>query len=155
MNQHFHNTTIFMLMSNKHLFSSLFADVIYIFKPFKNLLAVRLSGPYGEKLDCSSANQITGFTRKPYRKKIHNITQPKVSQIFTTWIDRLCYRLGQLSNLTDRETMKENLPTCFKPDYEDVYVIIDYTKIFIEKCSQIIQQGCPCLNIKDATLGRD
>ena len=27
----------------------------------------------------------------------HNITQPEVSQIFATWIDRLCYCLGQLS----------------------------------------------------------
>ena len=33
-------------------------------------LAVRLSGPYGEKPDRLSGNQIAGFTRKLDRKKI-------------------------------------------------------------------------------------
>ena len=31
----------------------------------------RLSGPYREKLDCSSANQITGFRGKPDWEKIN------------------------------------------------------------------------------------
>lgn len=84
----------------------------------------------------------------------HNITQPEVSQIFATWIDRLCYCLGQLSFLTDRETMKENLPKCFKPDYEDVYLIIDCTEIFIEKSSQIIQQSCTWSEYKGHNTGK-
>ena len=34
-----------------------------------------------------------------------------------------------------------NLPRCFKPDIEDVYLIIDCTELFIEKPSQVIQQS--------------
>lgn len=50
-----------------------------------------------------------------------NILQQRVPQIFVTWIDRLCYCLGQLSFITDCESMeKKHLPKCFKPEYEDV-----------------------------------
>ena len=35
-----------------------------------------------------------------------NILQQDVSQIFATWIDRLCYCLGQLSFKTDCESSK-------------------------------------------------
>ena len=56
--------------------------------------------------------------------------------------------------LTDRETMKENLPKCFKPDYEDVYLIIDCTEIFIEKSSQIIQQSCTWSEYKGHNTGK-
>ena len=60
-----------------------------------------------------------------------NILQQEVSQVFATWIDRLYCCLGQLSFKTDREsTKKKNLSNCFKPDHEDVYLIIDCTEIF-------------------------
>ena len=49
---------------------------------------------------------------------------------------------------TDRESTKKNLPNCFKPDYDDVYLIIDCTEIFIGKPSQIIQQSCTCSEYK-------
>ena len=50
-----------------------------------------------------------------------NILQQGVPQIFATWRDRLCYCLGQLSFITDCESMeKKHLPKCFKPGYEDV-----------------------------------
>jgi hypothetical protein len=84
----------------------------------------------------------------------HNITQPEVSQIFATWIDRLCHCLGMLSFLTDRETVKKHLPKCFKPHYEDVYLIIDCTEIFIEKSSQIVQQSCTWSEYKGHNTGK-
>ena len=49
--------------------------------------------------------------------------------------------LGQLSFTTERENLERNLPKCFKPDYEDVYLIIDCTELYIEKPSQVIQQS--------------
>ena len=70
-----------------------------------------------------------------------NIAQQEVSEIFATWIDRMSDCLGQLSSTTERETMKRNLPKCFKPDYEDVYLIIDCSELYIEKPSQVIQQS--------------
>jgi len=42
-----------------------------------------------------------------------NIAQQEVSEIFATWIDRMCDCLGQLSFTTEREIMKRNLPKCF------------------------------------------
>ena len=83
-----------------------------------------------------------------------NILQQEVSQVFATWIDRLYYCLGQLSFKTDRESTKKNLPKCFKPDYEDVYLIIDCTEIFIEKPSQIIQQSCTWSEYKGHNTGK-
>ena len=41
-----------------------------------------------------------------------NIDQTEVSKIFSTWVDRMHDCLGQLSFLTDRETMKKFLPNC-------------------------------------------
>ena len=59
-------------------------SIVRVFLAFKNLhvnfkfsfaprffVAPKLSGPYGEKQDRSSANQITGFRGKPDRKKIN------------------------------------------------------------------------------------
>ena len=83
-----------------------------------------------------------------------NILQQEVSQIFATWIDRLYYCLGQLSFKTDRESTKKNLAKCFRRDYEDVYLIIDCTKILIEKPSQIIQQSCTWSEYKGHNTGK-
>lgn len=77
--------------------------------------------------------------------------QQEVSQIFATWMDRLFYCLGQLSFIADRES---NLPKCFKPDYEDVCLIIDCTEVFIEKPSQIIQQSCTWSEYKGHNTGK-
>lgn len=67
-----------------------------------------------------------------------NIAQQEVSEIFATWIDRMSDCLGQLSFTTEREAIKRNLPKCFKPDYKDVYLIIDCTELYIENPSQAI-----------------
>ena len=53
------------------------------------------------------------------------ISQQEVSEIFSTWIDRMSDFLGQLCFVTDRETMRKNLPRCFRPNYEDVYLLKD------------------------------
>ena len=83
-----------------------------------------------------------------------NIAQQEVSEIFATWIDRLSDYLGQLSFTTERETMKRNLPKCFKPDYEDVYLIIDCTELYIEKPSQVIQQSATWSEYKGHNTGK-
>ena len=44
-----------------------------------------------------------------------NIAQQEVSEIFATWIDRMSNCLRQLSFTTEWETIKRNLPKCFKP----------------------------------------
>lgn len=72
-----------------------------------------------------------------------NIAQQEVSEILTTRIDRMSDCLGQLSFTSEPETIKRNLPKCFKPDCEDVYfyLIIDCAELYIEKPSQVIQQS--------------
>ena len=88
----------------------------------------------------------------------HNTTQPEVSQIFVTWIDRLCYCLGQLSFLTDHETMKENLPKCFEPDYEFMKMSIltlTVPRFSSKNPHKLYNRVAPGLNIKDTTQGRD
>ena len=83
-----------------------------------------------------------------------NIAQQEVSEIFATWIDRMSDCLGQLSFTTERETTKRNLPKCFKPDYEDVYLIIDCTELYIEKPSQVIQQSATWSEYKGYNTGK-
>ena len=82
------------------------------------------------------------------------ISQQEVSEIFSTWIDRMSDFLGKLCFATDRETMRKNLPRCFKPDYEDVYLIIDCTELFIEKPSQVIQQSATWSEYKGHNTGK-
>lgn len=63
-----------------------------------------------------------GFLEKDLGDRF-NITQQEVSEIFSTWVDWMFDCLGQLSFSTDRESIKRRLSECFKPDYEDVYLI--------------------------------
>lgn len=86
-----------------------------------------------------------------------NISTTEVSEIFSTWVDRMADCLGQITFLTDRETMKVALPGCFRPDYENVYFIIDCTSLiaeFIEKPSQIIQQSATWSEYKSHNTGK-
>ena len=83
-----------------------------------------------------------------------NTDQTEVSKIFSTWVDRMHDCLGQLSFLTDRDTMKRFLPSCFKPEHEDVYLIIDCTELFIEKSSQVIQQSATWSEYKGHNTGK-
>ena len=90
---------------------------------------------------------------RPFRQiSIFLITE--VSEIFSTWIDRMADCLGQISFITDRGTMKAALPSCFKPDYEDVYFIIDCTEFFIEKPSQVTQQSATWSEYKGHNTGK-
>lgn len=81
-----------------------------------------------------------GFLEKDLADRF-NVTQQEVSEIFSTWVDWMFDCLGQLSFSTDRESIKRRLSECFKPDYEDVYLIINCTELLIEKPSQVIQQS--------------
>jgi len=83
-----------------------------------------------------------------------NIAQQEVSEIFATRIDRMSDCLGQLSFTAERETIKRNLPKCFKPDYEEVYLIIDCTERYIEKPSQVIQQSATWSEYKGHNTGK-
>ena len=62
--------------------------------------------------------------------------------------------LGQLSFLTDRDTVKKFLSTCFKLEHEDVYLIIDCAELFIEKSSQVIQQSTTWWEYKGHNTGK-
>ena len=83
-----------------------------------------------------------------------NTDQTEVSKIFSTWVDRMYDCLGQLSFVTDRDTIKKFLPSCFKPEHEDVYLIIDCTELFIEKSSQVIQQSATWSEYKGHNTGK-
>ena len=61
--------------------------------------------------------------------------------------------LGPLSFLMVRDTMKF-LPSCFKPEHEDVYLITDCTELFIKKSSQVIQQSTPWSEYKGHNTGK-
>ena len=50
--------------------------------------------------------------------------------------------------------MKKHLPACFKGEYQDTYLIIDCTEIFIEKPSQVIQQSATWSEYKGHNTGK-
>ena len=83
-----------------------------------------------------------------------NIDQTEVSKIFSTWVDQMHYCLGQLDFTTDRNEMNRLLSKCFKPEYEDVFLIIDCTELFIEKPSQVIQQSATWSEYKSHNTGK-
>ncbi|XP_028408823.1 uncharacterized protein LOC114531410 [Dendronephthya gigantea] len=82
------------------------------------------------------------------------LKQNVVSQIVCTWIDRLDYCLCQLNLTTSHQNMEKHLPSCFKGEYKDTYLIIDCTEIFIEKPSQVIQQSATWSEYKSHNTGK-
>ena len=106
-----------------------------------------------DELFLTMARLHLGLLEKDFADRF-NIAQQEVSEIFATWIDRMSDCLGQLSFTTEWETMKQNLPKCFKPDYEDVYLIIDCTELYIEKPSQVIQQSATWSEYKGHNTGK-
>ena len=61
-----------------------------------------------------------------------NIAQQEVSDIFATWIDPMSDCLGQLGFTTERDTMKRNLPKCFKKIVIfSLAVTTDASRVFI------------------------
>ncbi|XP_028394401.1 uncharacterized protein LOC114518578 [Dendronephthya gigantea] len=83
-----------------------------------------------------------------------NISQSTVSEIFSTWIDRMHDCLGQLKFTANPSMMKQYLPACFKSGHEDVSLIIDCTEIFLERPSQVIQQSATWSDYKSHNTGK-
>lgn len=83
-----------------------------------------------------------------------DISVSEVSITFSTWVDRMADCLGQITFITDRETIKTNLPNCLKPDYENVYFIIDCTELNIEKPSEVTQQSATWSEYKGHNTGK-
>ena len=81
-----------------------------------------------------------------------NTDQTEVSKIFSTWVDRIHDCLWQLSFLMDRDTVKKFLPNSFKPEHEDMFLIIECTELFIEKPLQVIQQSATWSEYKAVIL---
>ena len=94
-----------------------------------------------------------GLLEKDLADRFH-ISQRDVSETFATWVDHLHDCLAQLSCIPDRETMVKNLPKCFKPHYEDVFLIIDCTEPYIEKPSQVIQKSATWSEYKGHNTGK-
>ena len=64
-----------------------------------------------------------------------NLSESLVSKIFHKWLDLMYRELRQLITWPDRETLRKNLPACFRKHYGDVVSIIDCFEIFIERPS--------------------
>ena len=66
-----------------------------------------------------------------------NLTESLVSKIFHKWIDLMYCELRQMITWPDRETLRKNLPACFRRHYVNVVSIIDCFEIFIERPSSL------------------
>ena len=66
-----------------------------------------------------------------------SVSEALVSKIFHKWIDLMYRELRQLITWPDRETLRENLPFCFRRHYINVVSIIDCFEIFIERPSSL------------------
>ena len=62
-----------------------------------------------------------------------NITEPDVSTILHNWMDLMYRELRQLIIWPDRQTLRENLPECFKGYYSNTVCIIDCCEVFLEQ----------------------
>ena len=69
------------------------------------------------------------------------ISQPKVSRIFTTWVNFLYHQLKQIPLWPPKDVVSSNMPSVFKQKYPTTRVIIDATEFFIERsCLPDLQQ---------------
>ena len=81
------------------------------------------------KLKRGSANKDLGE-----RFSVH---ESHVSRIFITWINALCTILMTIDIWLPRSKIKKHMPSCFKPMYKDVRVIVDCTEIRSERPSDL------------------
>ena len=63
------------------------------------------------------------------------ISQSLVSLIIVTWTKFMYYRFKELDIFPDRQIIELHKPACFKNKYKGTTVIIDATKMYIEKPS--------------------
>ena len=76
------------------------------------------------------------------------ISTGRVSQLFHEWIDVMARELGQLIRWPHRETIRENLPDCFKATYPKTTCIIDCSEIFIERATSLCARSQTYSNYK-------
>ena len=70
------------------------------------------------------------------------ISQPMVSQIFTTWINFLYLQFQQIPLWPPKELIDAYMPNSFKKQYPSTRVIIDATEVFIQQPSLPELQQC-------------
>ena len=70
-----------------------------------------------------------------------NISEGTVSKLFTTWINYLYVRLGDLKISPQRNVIIANMPPNFKEKYPNTVIIIDATELRIQTPSSLLRQS--------------
>ena len=70
-----------------------------------------------------------------------HVSEATVSKLFTTWINYLYVRLGNLKIWPHRNVIIANMPSNFKEKYPNTVVIIDATELRIQTPSSLLRQS--------------
>ena len=70
-----------------------------------------------------------------------NVSEGTVSKLFTTWINYLYLRFGELKIWPDRNVITANMPPNFKEKYPNTIIIIDATELRIQTPSSLLRQS--------------
>ena len=80
-----------------------------------------------------------------------NISEGTFSKYFSTWIFLLQKELKMLNPFAARDVIDRIMPSAFKMKYPSVRVIIDWTEVFIQRSSSLINQSLTFSNYKHYT----
>ena len=70
-----------------------------------------------------------------------NVSEATVSKLFTTWINYIYVRLGDLKIWPHRNVIIANMPPTFKEKYPNTVIIIDATELRIQTPSSLLRQS--------------
>lgn len=76
------------------------------------------------------------------------IDMQSVSTLFSSWIDFMYGRLGNVSVWPHRDIITENMPANYKSEFPTTFAILDCTEIKIEKPSSLLVQSQTYSNYK-------
>ncbi|XP_042598846.1 uncharacterized protein LOC109111146 isoform X2 [Cyprinus carpio] len=76
------------------------------------------------------------------------IDMQSVRTLFSSWIDFMYDRLGNLSVWPHRDIIAENMPDNYKAEFPTTFAILNCTEIKIEKPSSLLGQSQTCSNRK-------
>lgn len=71
-----------------------------------------------------------------------------VSTLFTSWVDFMYGRLGNVSVWPHRDIITENMPENYKAEFPTTFAILDCTELKIEKPSSLLVQSQTYSNYK-------
>lgn len=71
--------------------------------------------------------------------------------VFRTWVNYMFYRFGEVTVWPDRSIIQQNMPTKFRDEFPDTFIILDGTELKVQKPSSLRSQSQCYSDYKSST----